>query len=57
MNKSKAGQVSETRLTHCSPALINPKEFLAGAKNIFQNACAGFDRKSVTIKFEDNCDE
>ena len=54
---AKAGQVSEMWLTHYSPALINPKEFLAGAKNIFQNTCVGFDRKSATIKFEDNCDE
>ena len=38
-------------LTHYSPSLTKPEEFIDDVKNIFPNAKAGKDRMSVTLEF------
>lgn len=50
---SKDAEVKELWLTHFSPSLIEPENFLDNAKNIFKNTSIGEDRKTVTLKFED----
>ena len=50
---AKKGNVSELWLTHYSPALLNPKEFLHMATDIFPNTIAGKDRMSKTLLFQD----
>ena len=49
---AKEGEVNELWLTHYSPSLTKPEEFLYNATNIFQKTFLGFDRKNTTIKFE-----
>ena len=49
---AKQANVSELWLTHYSPAMTNPQEFLSDAQNIFANTKAGYDRISKTILFE-----
>jgi ribonuclease Z len=50
---SKA-QVKEMWLTHYSPSLVRPEEFIADARRIFPNVFPGKDRKSVTLEFDKN---
>ncbi|MDR1688022.1 MAG: ribonuclease Z [Clostridiales bacterium] len=50
---AKDAEVSELWLTHFSPAMLNPSEFLKNARNIFPNSHAGSDRKNKTFKFID----
>jgi len=50
---AKAGEVHKLWLTHYSPSLTNPEEFLHNATDIFPNTRLGHDRKNTTIKFED----
>lgn len=50
---AKSGQVDELWLTHFSPALKDPEEFLHSAKSIFENTIAGYDRICKTIRFLD----
>ncbi|MCL2592892.1 MAG: ribonuclease Z [Defluviitaleaceae bacterium] len=50
---AKDGEVKELWLTHYSPALTNPKEFLNNARAVFKNSYCGYDRKCVTIMFEE----
>lgn len=47
------GDVSELWLTHYSPSLINPKEYLEDTKKIFDNVKPGYDRKTKTLKYDD----
>lgn len=49
---SRAG-VKELWLTHYSPSLVNPTEYLPETKKIFQNVVAAKDGRSVTLKFEE----
>ncbi len=49
----KAG-VKEMWLTHYSPSLVNPKEYLPEAKKIFSNTVAAKDGKAVTLRFEED---
>lgn len=44
----------EMWLTHYSPSLIRPEEFMKDIKNIFENIHPGKDGKTVTLKFEEN---
>ncbi|WP_408070108.1 ribonuclease Z [Butyrivibrio sp. JL13D10] len=48
----KAG-VKEMWLTHYSPSLVNPKEYLPKAKEIFGNTIAAKDGRAITLRFED----
>ncbi|MBR4831841.1 MAG: ribonuclease Z, partial [Butyrivibrio sp.] len=49
---SKA-EVKEMWLTHYSPSLVNPKDFLPDTKKIFEKTVAAKDGRSVTLRFED----
>lgn len=49
---AKAAQVNELWLTHYSPSLIRPEDFIGEAKRIFSNTKAGKDKKSVTLEFD-----
>lgn len=44
--------VDEMILTHFSPSMKNPDEFLDNARNIFPNSIIGFDRLIKSLKFE-----
>lgn len=50
---AKRANVEELWLTHFSPALVNPKEYLPVAKSIFPNTRIGKDRMTRTLKFSD----
>ncbi len=49
---SKA-KVKEMWLTHYSPSLIRPADYIGNIKSIFKNVKAAKDRQSVTLNFED----
>jgi ribonuclease Z len=51
---ARKGNVGELWLTHYSPALENPEEYLHYAKNIFENTVLGHDLLKQTLKFEDD---
>jgi len=50
---SKQGDVEELWLTHYSPSLIEPEEYIEGVKRIFPNTVAGKDLLKKTIKYKD----
>ena len=50
---AKAAEVRELWLTHFSPALNHPEEFIDVAREIFPNAKTGTDGMSLTMKFEE----
>ena len=50
---AKAAAVKQMWLTHYSPSLTEPEEFLQNATDIFPNTHLGYDRKTETIKFEE----
>lgn len=50
---AKRAQVSEMWLTHYSPSLLHPEEYMREVKKIFANAYAGKDRKSLTLEYRD----
>jgi ribonuclease Z len=50
---AKKGNVSELWLTHYSPSLTAPEEFLSVAKDIFENTHLGFDRKTAALLFSE----
>ena len=49
---AKDAEVSELWLTHYSPSLIRPEDFIGEARRIFPNTKPGKDRKSVTLEFD-----
>lgn len=51
-NIAKAAKVEEMWLTHYSPSLIYPEQYMDDVKKIFPNAKAGKDRKTVDLNFE-----
>ena len=51
---AKDAEVTEMWLTHYSPSLVNPKEFMTKVREIFPNAHAGKDAKTVTLDFEND---
>jgi ribonuclease Z len=51
---AKKANVNEMWLTHFSPAMPFPEEFLPSAKEIFENTHIGKDRKNVTLLFEED---
>lgn len=51
---AKAAEVKELWLTHFSPALPNPKQFLSTATAIFPNTSCGKDRKTAVLSFPEN---
>lgn len=48
---AKKGTVKELLLTHFSPAMLNPDEFLENANNIFENTFLGVDRIIKTLNY------
>ncbi|KYH34042.1 ribonuclease Z [Clostridium tepidiprofundi DSM 19306] len=51
-NLAKEGNVKELWLTHFSPALVNPSEYIDFAKNIFDNVIVGTDRMVKELSFK-----
>jgi ribonuclease Z len=49
---AKEANVNELWLTHYSPSLIRPEDYIGEARRIFQNVKPGKDRKSITLEFE-----
>ena len=49
---AKDGQVQRMWLTHYSPALSEPEEYLENATEIFENTVLGYDGITETIMFE-----
>ncbi|MDF2842684.1 MAG: rnz [Herbinix sp.] len=49
---AREAEVAELWLTHYSPSLIRPEDFIGEAKKIYRNAKIGKDRKSVTLEFD-----
>ena len=49
---AQAAQVNELWLTHYSPAMPDPQNYLANATAIFPNTKIGKDRMTKTLKFE-----
>ncbi len=47
------GNVKEMWLTHFSPSMPFPQEFIGNARKYFRNTHVGTDRKNVTLLFED----
>ena len=45
--------VKEMWLTHYSPSLVNPMEFMQDTKKIFPNTIAAKDGRSCTLKFSE----
>lgn len=52
-NLSKAAEVKELWLTHYSPSLTNPEDYLYVAKDIFNNSVLGEDRLTKELNFEE----
>lgn len=50
---AKKAKVKEMWLTHYSPSLVRPEEYIEAVQNIFPAAHAGKDGKSVGLTFED----
>ncbi len=48
---AKEAGVKEMWLTHYSPSLVNPNEFMTDTKKIFPNTIAAKDGRSVELKF------
>lgn len=49
---AKEAQVKELWLTHYSPSLTRPEEYMEEVQKIFPAAQAGKDRKSAELDFE-----
>ena len=50
---ARDARVGEMWLTHYSPSLIRPEDYMEDVRKIFPNAYAGKDGKSAELKFED----
>jgi len=50
---AKKAKVKELWLTHFSPALVYPKDYLHVATGIFENSKVGKDRMTKTLKFRE----
>lgn len=52
-NLAAVAKPQEMWLTHYSPSLVHPEEYMDDVKQIFKNAYPGKDGKHVTLNFED----
>lgn len=52
---AKESESKELWLTHYSPALEDPDVFIDDTKRIFCNTFAGYDLKTKTLKYADEC--
>lgn len=48
---AKEAEVEELWLTHYSPSLIRPQDYIKEVKSIFRNGKVGRDKKSITLEF------
>ncbi len=51
---AKEAMVKEMWLTHYSPSLVRPEEFMKDVEKIFENSKPGKDGKTITLEFEDS---
>ena len=51
---AKEASPKQMWLTHYSPSLIRPEEYMGDVKKIFPDAFPGKDGKSIEIAFEDD---
>ena len=51
---AKNAEAKELWLTHYSPSLTRPEDFIGEARSIFPNTKLGKDRKSVILEFDKN---
>ena len=51
---AKRANVKEMWLTHFSPSLVRPDEYMAEVKNIFSQSFLGKDGKTVELMFDEN---
>ncbi len=49
---ARDAKVNELWLTHFSPSLIRPEDYIGDARAIFANARTGKDQKSITLEFD-----
>ena len=52
-NLAKEAQPAQMWLTHYSPSLTRPEEYMDDVRKIFPAAKAGKDKKSVELDFEE----
>ena len=50
---ARSAEVKEMWLTHYSPSLVNPQEFIGETRKIFGNTVAAKDGRSLTLRFEE----
>lgn len=50
---ARAANVPELRLTHYSPSLLHPEEYLGEVRKIFSNTYAAKDGRTVELNFEE----
>ena len=50
---AKRARVKQMWLTHYSPSLTRPEEYMDGVRKIFPQAVAGKDGKSTDLLFEE----
>ena len=50
----KEADVKELWLTHYSPSLARPEDFINEAKRIFPNTKPGKDKKTIILEFDKN---
>jgi len=51
---AKEAEVKEMWLTHYSPSLVRPEDFIPKARKIFPETKAGKDGKSILLEFDKN---
>ena len=51
---AQQANVAEMWLTHFSPSLVRPDDYMPEVRSIFENTHLGKDGKSVELLFEDN---
>lgn len=51
---AKDAKVRELWLTHYSPSLVRPEEFISDTRKIFPDTKVGKDKKSITLEFDKN---
>ena len=49
---AKTANVEELWLTHYSPSLVRPEEYIEGVRKIFKSAKVGKDKMSTTLNFD-----
>jgi len=51
---AKRAEVQEMWLTHFSPSLVRPEEYMPEVREIFPQAYLGKDGKTVDLMFDEN---